>query len=126
MNQVSLDDTSENLVAYIAQPVYSIRAWLGLLAVLCFLASVAYTSFALPAAADTPTLLVTLWEGASGVAFALLLGISAKDIRRAVDSGKPGDLLRFMDHIRWIILFLWLQLVAGLVLTVALVIITNK
>ena len=54
MNLVSVDDTPENLVAYIAQPVYSIRAWLGLLAVLCFLASVAYSLFALPAAADTP------------------------------------------------------------------------
>jgi hypothetical protein len=126
MNQVSLDDTPENLVAYIAQPVYSIRAWLGLLAVLCFLASVSYTLLALPAAADTPTLVVTLWEGASGVVFALLLGIGAKDIRKAVDSGKPGDLLRFMVHIRWIILFLWLQLIAGLVLTAVLVIITSK
>jgi len=122
MNQLNIDPAPEDLVAYIAQPVNSIRAWLGLLALLCFIASVGYSLFAVPAAADTPTLLVTLWEGASGAVFALLLGVGARDIRRAVDSGKPGDLRTFMDRIRWIILFLWLQLVAGLVLTVVLAI----
>ena len=126
MSSVTGEFRTDDLVAYIAQPVYSIRAWLSLLGALSFLSSVGYAVFALPAAANTETFLVDLWEAASGAIFAVLLWVIAQDIRNAVDSGQADRLLRFMVHVRWIIVFLWFQLVAGLTLTVVLFFVTSR
>ncbi len=125
MSSATGEFSMDDLVAYIAQPVYSIRAWLSLLGALCFLTSVGYAVIALPAAANTGTFLVTLWEAASGAVLALLLWSIAQDIRNAVDSGQADRLLRFMIHVRWIIVFLWVQLIAGLILTVVLFVVAS-
>ena len=116
-NRIQNIQTSD-VVAFVSAPVNGVRPWLSLLAVLLALASLAELIFGVTSAADTLTLLGSLYSCVLGFLVAGLLWAAADDIRAATDSGEPLRLRMFMTRIRWLILIAWLQIPISIVLFV--------
>ena len=113
------DNQISDVVEYVSAPVNGVRPWLSLFAVLLALASFGELIVVVTSAADTVTLLTSLYGCVLGFLVAGLLWAAADDVRAATDSGEPLRLRMFMTRIRWLILIAWLQIPISIVLFVA-------
>jgi hypothetical protein len=112
------DNQISDVVDFVSAPVNGVRPWLSLFAVLLALLSLAELILVVTSAADTVTLLTSLYGCVLGFLVAGLLWAAADDVRAATDSGEPPRLRMFMTRIRWLILIAWLQIPISIVLFV--------
>jgi hypothetical protein len=112
------DNQISDVVDFVSAPVNGVRPWLSLFAVLLAFLSLAELILVVTSAADTVTMLTSLYGCVLGFLVAGLLWTAADDVRAATASGEPLRLRMFMTRIRWLILIAWLQIPISIVLFV--------